>query len=104
VAEILERIIERGDQLCTSVLTLGELLVKPIEQGRPEDRQVLEDALTTHADLIPFDRAAAVVYAQIRQDRGVKPPDAVQRKQVRQDRPGCPMRAINVPAGGQAYR
>ena len=36
VAEILERIIERGDQPCTSVLTLGELLVKPIEGVNPK--------------------------------------------------------------------
>ena len=33
VTEIRERMLERDDELCTSTLTLGEVLVKPAEQG-----------------------------------------------------------------------
>lgn len=38
VTALRERMRERGDQLCTSTLTLGEVLVKPLEQGRPDRR------------------------------------------------------------------
>jgi hypothetical protein len=33
VARLRERMLERGDELYTSTLTLGEVLVKPFEQG-----------------------------------------------------------------------
>ena len=33
VKQVRTRMLERGDQLMTSALTLGELLVKPLEKG-----------------------------------------------------------------------
>ena len=33
VVALRKRMIERGDELLTSTLTLGELLVKPVEMG-----------------------------------------------------------------------
>lgn len=36
VAALRRRMLEREDKLLTSALTLGELLVKPMEAGNPE--------------------------------------------------------------------
>ena len=69
----------RGDQLCTSSLTVGEILVKPITALRPDlvDRY---QAFFRHPGLtvVPFDLAAAYIYAQVRQDKTIRPPDAIQ--------------------------
>ena len=78
VADLRSRMIERGDQLVTSALSLGEVLVKPIEAERDDLRQAYERAITATAVVVPFDRAVAVRYAAIRGDRAVKPPDAIQ--------------------------
>ncbi len=75
---LAERMLERGDQLCTSTLTLGEVLVKPVEKGDELLRQKYEHILTRHAFLVSFDVAAARIYAQLRQDRSIAPPDAIQ--------------------------
>jgi predicted nucleic acid-binding protein len=77
-AELAARMNERGDQLFTSVLTLGELLVKPIETQNEQLREAYETILSANAVLIPFDKAAARLYAGIRQDRTIAPPDAIQ--------------------------
>ena len=77
VREIRKRMAERGDELFTSALTLGELLVKPTEAGEAasrDHRASLEQAAT----IVPFDTEAAVHYASIRADRSIKPPDAIQ--------------------------
>ncbi len=78
VAEVRERMLERDDELCTSTLTLGELLVKPAEQGNDALRQRYEDVLAQTARLIAFDRETARRYADIRRNRSIRPPDAIQ--------------------------
>ncbi len=79
VHQLRQRMIERGDQLCTSTLTLGEVLVRPVAAGRTELVERYEAALTSPAVLlVPFDRACSRLYAQIRQDRSIRPPDAIQ--------------------------
>ena len=70
--------LERDDELCTSTLTLGEVLVKPVEQGDTALRQRYEDVLSRTTRLIAFDRNAARRYAAIRLIRGLRPPDAIQ--------------------------
>jgi len=70
--------LARGDQLLTSALTLGEVLVKPLEQGDRLLCAKYEDALTRAALLLPFDAKAAWKYAEIRFDRTLRAPDAVQ--------------------------
>jgi|SRR5687768_15465704 uncharacterized protein len=77
VREIRSRMLERGDQLVTSALTLGELLVKPHEQGET----VLRDhdvTIRQIATILAFDAACAPRYAAIRADRAIKAPDAIQ--------------------------
>lgn len=78
VANLAERMLLRNDQLYTSTLTLGEVLVKPLEHGNHLLSQQYEDILARHAVLIPFDEEAARLYATIRRDRSIKAPDAIQ--------------------------
>lgn len=77
VKGLRHRMIERGDQLVTSALTLGELLVRPREAGEA----ALHDHATTLrriAMILPFDADCAVHYARVRADRTIRPPDAIQ--------------------------
>jgi predicted nucleic acid-binding protein len=78
VAALRQRMLDRGDRLMTSALTLGETLVKPTEEGREDLRQAYQDALTSAATIVPFDHEAALEYARIRKDRSIRPPDAIQ--------------------------
>jgi predicted nucleic acid-binding protein len=77
-ARIRERMLARNDQLYTSTLTLGEVLVKPTEEGNEVLRREYLEALGSAAVLIPFDREAAQIYARIRKDRSLRAPDALQ--------------------------
>jgi len=70
--------LARGDQLLTSALTLGEVLVKPVERGDRILSAKYEDAITKSALLLSFDAKAAWKYAEIRLDRSLRAPDAVQ--------------------------
>jgi len=77
VKQVRSRMLERGDQLVTSALTLGELLVKPREKG---EEAVLDHETTIRriATILPFDVASAPRYAAIRTDRAISAPDAIQ--------------------------
>ena len=79
VTGILERMSERRDELLTSTLTLAEVLVKPLASGNMVWADRYEKLLNTPGvSLLAFDRQCARIYAQLRQDRGLKPPDAIQ--------------------------
>lgn len=78
VDALRRRMIQRGDQLFASALTLGEVMVKPVEKGDERLKRLYWEALTQTAILLPFDRDAAVHYAAIRRDRSIKAPDAIQ--------------------------
>jgi uncharacterized protein len=73
-----KRMVERGDKLFTSAMTLGEILVKP--QGELDSLLCLkyEEALRATSVIVPFDVEAARHYSQIRQRRGIRAPDAIQ--------------------------
>lgn len=72
------RMMERGDQLLTSTMTLGELLVRPTQRGDQATCRKYEENLTRGAVVIPFDLKAARIYATLRADRTLKAADAVQ--------------------------
>ena len=76
--ELRTKMLARGDQLLTSTLTVGEVLVKPLERGATDVCQQYEKAITSTAVVIPFDLNAARIYASLRQDRSLRAPDAVQ--------------------------
>ena len=78
VVALRQRMIEREDELLTSALTLGEVLVKPLEAGDRRLRQRYEHAITTGATVLPFDASAAPRFAEIRRDRSIRAPDAIQ--------------------------
>ena len=78
VAALRERMIARRDQLYTSTLTLGEVLVKPVEKNDDELRRKYEEAISRTSTLLAFDREAAQRYSSIRRDRTLKAPDAIQ--------------------------
>jgi len=79
VVEIRKNMLARGDRLVTSSLTVGEILVKP---ARENNRALVNRyrAFFEHPALtvIPFDLKAASVYAEVRRDRGISRPDAMQ--------------------------
>ena len=78
VKNLRRSMVLRGDQLLTSTLTLGEVLVKPTERGDEELTRKYEEAITGAALLLPFDRKAAKLYAALRADRSLRAPDAIQ--------------------------
>jgi uncharacterized protein len=78
VEALRRRMIARGDQLFSSALTLGEVLVKPVEKGDETLKRAYWQALTQAATLLSFDRDTAVHYATVRKDRTIKAPDAIQ--------------------------
>lgn len=72
------RMIERGDELVTSTLTLGELLVKPMSIGDRDLALRYERLIESGTTVLPFDRQAVPDFAEIRQDRSIRAPDAIQ--------------------------
>ena len=78
VAALRRWMIEREDELLTSTLTLGEILVKPMETGDEKLMRRYEHAIGAGATVLPFDDGAARRFAEIRRDRSIRPPDAIQ--------------------------
>ena len=78
VRQLRSNMLVRGDQLMTSTLTLGEILVKPSEEGDNDLCRRYEEAICTTSLVIPFDLAAARLYARLRRDRALRAPDALQ--------------------------
>lgn len=78
VASLREKMLRRGDQLVTSSLTLGEVLVKPIKEGDTRLLKEYSEVIPRVAVLLPFDEKAAMAYAQLRGDSGLRAPDAIQ--------------------------
>ncbi len=78
VALLRSRMIERGDELVTSTLTLGELLVKPMSIGDLDLMHRYEELIESGARVLPFDRLAVPNFAEIRRDRSIRAPDAIQ--------------------------
>jgi predicted nucleic acid-binding protein len=77
-AQLRTRMLQRGDQLLTSTLSLGEVLVKPMEANQKELSEKYETAIKATSVLLPFDVKAARIYAALRADRALRPPDAIQ--------------------------
>ena len=78
VVSLRERMIDRGDELLTSALTLGEILIKPAEAGDDALARRYEQAIAGAAIVLPFDQGAASAFASVRRDRSIPPPDAIQ--------------------------
>lgn len=73
-----DKMLIRGDELLTSAMTVGEILVKPAQLGDNKAASYYENLLKATARLLPFEEKSAVVYARIRTDRSIRAPDAIQ--------------------------
>ena len=73
-AALREWMLGRGDALYTSALTLGEILAWPDEGAARR----CEHAIHAAATVLPFDRRAALRFAEIRRDPAIGAADAVQ--------------------------
>lgn len=78
VSNLRKAMILRRDQLLTSTLTLGEVLVKPLERKDEVLARRYYDAISAASVAIDFDVHAARIYADLRADRSLRPPDAIQ--------------------------
>jgi len=78
VAGLRKRMLERNDNLLTSTLTLGEILVKPVEKKDAGLCAKYEQAITATATTVAFDIKAAKIYAELRSNRTLRAPDAIQ--------------------------
>jgi predicted nucleic acid-binding protein len=78
VEDLWKKMLERRDQLLTSTLTVGEVLVKPMAMGDDSLCRQYERIFSTTAIIIPFDLKVARRYARIRSTTSIKGPDAVQ--------------------------
>jgi len=78
VTTLRGRMLVRGDQLLTSAMTLGEILVKPTKRGDTESVAYYLDLIRTTAIVLPFEEREAIIYARLRTDSSLRPPDAIQ--------------------------
>lgn len=78
VVSILHRMLERGDQLVTSTLFVAEILVKPLKNVETSLAVEYENVIQTRAHVVSFDMTEDRRFAEIRCDRTITPPDAVQ--------------------------
>lgn len=85
--EIKKDITRRGDRLCTSVFTVGEVLVGPRKKGvAPVVAKLTEYFSGADVELIPFTFATAEEYSRIRAAHAVPPADAIQLASAAQSR------------------
>ena len=73
-----ERMLQRGDQLLTSAMSVGEILVKPRERQDLDLCRRYEEAITSTALVLAFDLDAARRFSILRLDRSLRAPDAIQ--------------------------
>jgi predicted nucleic acid-binding protein len=77
VKRLRVRMEERGDVLLTSALTLGEIQVLPMRVS-PAEAERTAALVRSVAAILPFDEEASRIYAAIRQERAIRPADAIQ--------------------------
>jgi predicted nucleic acid-binding protein len=78
VADLRRRMVARGDELVTSAMTLGEVQVKPREVKNFAAAERYRSVIRQTCTVVPFDAAAADIYAELRAGSSIKPPDAIQ--------------------------
>lgn len=78
VLQISEEMSRRGDTLCTSVFTVGEVLIGPQKLRATKAISQVKDYFERgDVELIPFTTKTAQTYAQIRAENPVQPADAI---------------------------
>jgi predicted nucleic acid-binding protein len=75
---IRRRMLERGDRIVTSTMTLGELLVKPTRLGQASLIEQYDRAVRSTAQVINFDAQVAWRFASLRATHSLRSADAIQ--------------------------
>ena len=70
--------IDRGDQIVTSAMTLGEVLVKPTKLGQTSLIEQYDRAIRSTAQVISFDASVSWRYAALRATHTLRSADAIQ--------------------------
>jgi predicted nucleic acid-binding protein len=73
-----ERMRERKDELITSAMTLAEIQVGPRRSKDVARAEAYRDAIRQTCTVLPFNEAAADIYAELRENPAIRPPDAIQ--------------------------
>ena len=78
IKEIHSKMQRRGDSLCTSIFTVGEVLTAPYRRGNRALASQIRDYLQPPAvEILPFTLDVADRYAQIRAVNRITPADAI---------------------------
>ena len=75
---VRKRMIDRGDHIVTSALTLGEVLVRPTKLGQTSLIEQYDRAIRTTAQVVSFDASVAWRYASLRATHTIRNADAIQ--------------------------
>jgi predicted nucleic acid-binding protein len=80
VKALLQKMGERGDELFTTTLTIGEVITQPMKRGDMNRCNQYENAIRSNASVLTFDIAAARNFAILRanSNQSIRPPDAIQ--------------------------
>lgn len=78
VLQIRKRMLDRGDSLVTSAMTLGEVLVRPTRLGQTPLIEQYDQAIRATARVINFDAPIAWRYASLRATHTLRSADAIQ--------------------------
>jgi predicted nucleic acid-binding protein len=75
---IRRRMLERGDQIITSTMTLGELLVKPTKLGQVSLIEQYDRAIRSTTQTVNFDAQVAWRFASLRATHNLRSADTIQ--------------------------
>ena len=76
--EIRKRMLERGDRIVTSAMTLGEVLVRPTKLAQTSLIEQYDRAIRSTAQVVNFDQSVAWRYASLRATHTLRSADAIQ--------------------------
>jgi predicted nucleic acid-binding protein len=76
--EIRKRMIDRGDSIVTSAMTLGEVLVRPTKLGQTSLIEQYDHAIRATSQVISFDPQIAWRFASLRATHAIRNADAIQ--------------------------
>jgi predicted nucleic acid-binding protein len=82
IEPLIDKIVQGKATGITSYVTLLELLVKPLKDGRLDLVDQYKTILTEQLEMVPIDEAVSLKAAQLRAKYGFRTPDAIQLASV----------------------
>jgi len=78
VEQVFRSMQRRGDRLCASYLSMGEVLAGPLKRGQMQMAAAIEQFFDSGLpEMLPFDRSSATEFARLRATANVSPADAI---------------------------